>query len=147
MRLVTVTLNIFLFIKTSSLFFLSDPMWHIKAVLFLKDVSQIEKSPDSPRHLYLPDRHQFILTRDGESLESFWDALDSVHLLILGQATVYSIHYVHFNHIWQCQSMHISTFPSNTLPFCAVLCTLWAGHASHIFPLKQPYFYTHVQSL
>lgn len=43
--------------------------------------------------------------------------------------------------------VHISTLPSNTLPFWAVSCILWAGHASHIFPLKQPYFYTHVESL
>lgn len=41
----------------------------------------------------------------------------------------------------------MSTFPSNTLPFWAVLSTLWSGHASHIFPFKQPYFYTHVESL
>lgn len=81
MRPVTVTLNIFLFTKTSSLLSLCDPTWHIKAVLFLEDVSQTEKSPVSSRHLYLPDRHQLILTRDGESLESFWDVLDPVHLL------------------------------------------------------------------
>lgn len=36
-------------------------MWHIKAVLFRKDVSQIEKSPASSRHLYQPDRHKLIL--------------------------------------------------------------------------------------
>lgn len=35
----------------------------------------------------------------------------------------------------------------HSLPFCAVLRTLQAGRDSHIFPFKQPYFYTNVYIL
>lgn len=37
--------------------------------------------------------------------------------------------------------------PLKHTPILCSLSTLWAGHTSHIFPLKQPYFYTHVESM